>query len=309
MYVKNMPYGAEIMKKITIQTLSIISGISAFAALALRIICLFFFYDEVGYYKVGAVLPIVANIIFGVSIVFLLFASFFCINKKQKVMPTTKLSQYAALLPMGALIFHIIRMFTTVFNNNNVNKYLMAVSALVSVAFFFVIFLANKKFATASVYLGIGLLTYLFLAWMFVYFDFFIPINSIDKTFFYMACAGAVLFVFNEMAASYGKVRAKFYYFSLFAAVIVLSVSSVSAIVGSACGIFKAYITFEFDIFFFALLIYAIARLIDAQKSTVELEGIIDNVVVNVQNSENSENNENSENIEENQENVADDSE
>lgn len=291
------------MKKISISTLSIIAGVSAFLSLALRIICLFFFYDDIGYYKVGAVLPIIANIIFAVSIVGVFFLSMLCIDKKQKVMPTTKMSQYAALLPMGALIFHVIRMFTSVFNDTVVNKYLMAISALISIAFFVVIFLANKKYAVAAVYLGIGAFAYIFFSWMYVYFDFAIPINSTEKMFFYIACAGAVIFIFNEMAASFGVVRAKFYYFSLFASIIALATSSISAIIGNICGIFKAYITLEFDIFFFALLIYAVMRLIDAQNSTVEIESITDKVVVNAQN------NENNENIDEAQENVADDSE
>ena len=204
---------------------------------------------------------------------------------------------------MGALIFHVIRMFTSVFNDTVVNKYLMAISALISIAFFVVIFLANKKYAVAAVYLGIGAFAYIFFSWMYVYFDFAIPINSTEKMFFYIACAGAVIFIFNEMAASFGAVRAKFYYFSLFASIIALATSSISAIIGNICGIFKAYITLEFDIFFFALLIYAVARLIDAQNSTVEIESITDKVVVNAQN------NENNENIDEAQENVADDSE
>lgn len=303
---KNMLYGAEIMKKISIQMLSIIAGVSAFLSLALRIVCMFFFYDDIGYYKSGAVLPIIANIIFGVSIAFFLFASIFCIDKKQRVMPTSKASQYAALLPMGALIFHVIRIFTTVFNDTNVNKYLLAISALVSAAFFLFIFLAKKKYATAIVYLGIGVFAYLFLAWMFVYFDFFIPINSTDKTFFYLACAGAIIFVFNEMAASYGAVRSRFYYFSLFASIIALSTATVSAIVGYAFGIFKAYITLEFDLFFLALLVYAVTRLIDAQKSTVIIEGVSDKAVMNTENDENAES---IENTDENQETVDDDSE
>lgn len=260
------------MKKISISVLSLIAGISAFISLALRIICLFFFYDDIGFYKTGAVLPIIANTVFVVAIAFLLFAAIFCIDKKQSVVQPSKIAQYAALLPMGALIFHVIRIFTTSFNDTNVNKYLMAISALVSVAFFFCIFFANKKYTTVTFYLGIAVLVYLFLCWMFVYFDFFMPINSIDKTFFYMACAGAILFVFNEMTAIYGLVRSKFYYFSLFASVIALATSSISAIVGYICGIFKAYITLEFDIFFLSLLVYAIARLLDAQRSSVTVE-------------------------------------
>jgi hypothetical protein len=51
-----------------------------------------------------------------------------------------------------------------------------------------------------------------------------------------------------------------------------MAVSSTSAIIGYVCGIFKAYITLEADIFFIALLIYAIARLADAQKSKLITE-------------------------------------
>ena len=79
-----MLYGAENMKKISISVLSLIAGISAFISLALRIICLFFFYDDIGFYKTGAVLPIIANTVFVVAIAFLLFAAIFCIDKKQR---------------------------------------------------------------------------------------------------------------------------------------------------------------------------------------------------------------------------------
>lgn len=255
------------MKKISISTLSIIAGASAFISLVLRVICLFLFYDDIGYYKSGAALPIIANILFGISIAFFLFAAIFLTEKKQSVEPTGKLSQYAALLPMGALIFHVIRIFVTPYNDTNVNKYLMAISAIAAAAFFFLIFFAKKEYKTVTFYVGLGALIYVFLCWMFTYFDFFIPINSTDKIFFYISCAGAILFIFNEMCACYGFVRPRFYYFSLFAAVIALSVSAVSAVIGFVGGAIKAYITLEADIFFIALLVYAVARLIDAQSS------------------------------------------
>ena len=58
--------------------------------------------------------------------------------------------------------------------------------------------------------------------------------------------------------------------FSLFSSIIILTVSPLSAIIGYLSGAIEGYITFEADIFLFALLIYAIARLIDAQKSKAE---------------------------------------
>lgn len=281
------------MKKISIPMLSIATGATAAVSLILRIICLFFFYDKIGYYQTGAILPIIANSLLAISIIFFLIASIFSINKKQSIEPTSKASQFAALLPMGAAIFRLIRMLTTPFNDITVNKYLMMASALVTVIFFFLIAYAKKNLKAVTFYFGIGALLYVTLCWMFAYFDFAIPINSIDKTFFYVACAGAIIFIFNEMCACYGFVRPRFYYFSLFTSIIVLSVGSISAIIGYVCNIFKAYITLEADIFFIALLIYAITRLIDAQKSKIIVEPI----------------NENGNNNEETQESVANDSE
>lgn len=264
------------MKKISISILSITAGAISVISLILRIICLFFFYDDIGYYKTGAVLPIISNILFALAIIFFFVTAIFSIDKKQSVEPTSNLSQYAALLPLGALLFRITTLFTKVFNDTNVNKYFMLISAIAAAIFFLLIFFANKKLKNVTFYIGIGALLYVFLCWMFAYFDFFIPINSTDKTFFYLACAGAILFIFNEMCAYCSFVRSKFYYFSLFTSILTLSVASISAIVGYACGIFKAYITLEADIFFIALLIYAITRLIDAQKSTLTVDSPAD---------------------------------
>ena len=294
-----MLYGAKNMKKvyipISLPALSIISGASAVASLALRLICLFFFYDKnLGYYQSGAPLPIIANILFALSIIFFLFAAIFCIDKKQSILSAGKLSQYAALLPMGALVFHftrIIKMALSIaktfienskdgifpfsaFNITDFITILSVLSIIPSAVFFFLIFFNKKKAATASVYIGLSVIMYIFLCWLKSYFDFNIPINSTDKIFFYISCAGAVLFIFNEICAIYGVARAKFYYFSLFTAIISLLVSSISAVIGFASGIFRAYITLEADIFFIALLIYAIARLIDAQKSKIIAEPI-----------------------------------
>ena len=255
------------MKKLSIPILSVITSVGAAVALGLRIICLFFFYDNIGYYQAGAILPILANVIFAILIVFVAVTAILSTYKDKSVELPSKLSQYAAVFPIGALIFRITRIFTPVFNDTSVNKFLMLFGAITAVAFFFFIFLAKEKYKGITFYLGIGALVYVFLCWMYSYFDFSIPINSTDKIFFYLGCAGAILFIFNEMCAIYGSVKSRFYYFSLFTAIITLSVSSVSAIVGYVCGLFRAYISLDADIFFVTLLIYAVARLIDAQKS------------------------------------------
>ena len=272
------------MKKLSIPILSFITGATTAISLLLRLICLFFFHDSIGYYKTGAVLPIISNILFALSIVFFFVATILCIDKKQSVEPTHILSQYVAILPVGAIIFHVIRIFSTPFNDTNVNKYLLALSAVITAVFFLLLSLSNKKYKTVTFYVGLGALIYVFLLWMYAYFDFVIPINSTDKIFFYLACASAVLFIFNEMCACVGFVRSRFYYFSLFTSIITLSVASVSAIIGYICGVFKAYITLEADVFFVTLLVFAITRLIDAQKSTVKNDTVTDDTEENFAN-------------------------
>ena len=286
------------MKKISIRTLSIAAIGVAFLSLALRVISLFFFYDDIGYYKTGAIVPIIANTILAISIIFFLAASIFSIDKKHSIEPTSKLSQYAALLPMGALIFRVLRIFATPFNDTFVNKYLMVASTIAAGIFFFLIFYAKKSCKNITFYMGVGALLHVTLCWICAYFEFFIPLNSIDKTFFYMACAGALLFIFNEMCACYGFVRAKFYYFSLFTSIIILLVAPISALIGYFCGAIKGYVTLEADIFLITVLIYAVTRLIDAQGSKIAEKTEKSEDITEISNS-----------TEENQENIADDSE
>lgn len=260
------------MKKNSINVLSIASIGVAFLVLALRVISLFFFYEDVGYFKNGAILPIISSVLLAAIIVFVLIASIFSIDKKQSIEPTSKLSQYAALLPMCAIIFFVLRIFTTAFDDTVVNKYLIAASAIATGAFFFLMFLSKKTLKTLTFYMGVGALLYVAFCWMLAYFNFFVPINSTGKVFFYLSCVGAILFIFNEMCACYGFVRARFYYFSLFASIIILLVAPISAIIGYFGGAIKGYITLEADIFLIALLVYAVTRLIDAQKSRVVVE-------------------------------------
>ena len=287
------------MKKLSIPILSIIAGACATLSLLLRVICLFLYHDDIGYYTSGAALPIIGNTLLGLTLVFILIASIFSISKSQSIEPLGKFSQYTALLPMGALIYQVVQIFVGRFNDSIVNKFLLAIIAIVATVFFFILSLGGKKYKTATFYLGISALLYVFFSWMTGYFDFVTPINSTDKIFFYLACSGAVIFIFNEMCACYGSVRARFYYFSLLTSVTVLTASSVSAIIGYTFGIFKTTITLEADIFFVALLVYAIARLVDAQKSKLIVKDA----------EEKTENPEESTNNEETQENVTDDSE
>ena len=263
------------MKKLSIPVLSIIAGAVALVSVALRIVCTFFFYDEIGYYKTGAVLPVIANVIFALSLVLFFLAAIFSVDKRLEVKDLSRASQYVALLPMGALIFHAVRLFTTPVNESTISKYALLVFIILAAIFFFLLSFFNRP-NVIGFYFGIGAIVYVFLSWMVAYFDFWSPINSIDKTFFYLACGGAVLFIFAEMCACYGSVRSRFYYFSLFASIVTLSTASIASIALASFGRFRSYITFETDVFFVTLLIYAVTRMVTALKATVVDEFVVE---------------------------------
>ena len=258
------------MKKITFPILSIIAIATAAISVILRIISIFFFYDKLGYYQSGAPLPIIANIFLAIALVFLLAASIFSIDKRRKIQAPDKISQYAALLPTGALIFTAIRAIMGSLDGSTVNKFLFFISAILAAVFFILIFIKKQPFI-ATVYFGLAALVFVFFLWMNSYFDFFVPINSTDKIFHYLACAGGLLFIFGEICACYGSVNPRIYCFSIFTAVITLWVGAVPSLVGFFSNTFVKYVTLEGDVFFTALAIYATVRIVMLMKAPIEL--------------------------------------
>ena len=254
-----MLYGAENMKKFSIKQISLIAGILATVSFILRIISLLSFHEYSGYYQKDAIVPIISNTVFAISIIFALVATMVFVKKDHHITLPSNISNYCAIIPIATAIFHISRILTLPYNDLAVNKYLMIITCVLFAAYFLMIFI-NKVKETVTVYLGIGACFYIFLNWVFVYFNFASPINSIDRIFFYLACAGAILFIFNEICACFGCVKPKFYFFSLFCAIITISVSSLSSVIAS--GEISAYTWLESDISLLSVMIYAIVRLV-----------------------------------------------
>jgi hypothetical protein len=231
-------------------------------ATAGRLFSLLSFYDRIGYYQSGAILPIASNILFAASVVFFGVAALFLLKPAKTVAIPTKSAGYVALLPALALavcaIISLKGIATPLFDLLSLFDILLAVSGAV----FFASLALCRQPSVLSVLTGIGAIFWLALAWLQSYRDFTVPMNSPDKLFFHFGCLGAALFIFSEIRAIYNMPRPRFYYFSIFTAILSLAVSSIPSLIGKACGIFASYsLTFK-DIFFLALLVYAIARLL-----------------------------------------------
>ena len=268
------------MKKLSLPIISTTAISLTVVALVLRIISLFAFYDALGYYQTGAVVPIITNIITAVSIVMFFIAAILCVKSDEKINAPQKEARYAAILPLGTLVFFVSQSIIELTKNttesstqSNLIPIITIIGALAGIVFFFLIFFTDKQ-KIATVYCGLGALIFVFFSWMSAYFDFSSPINSTQRILFYVACTGAMLFIFNEMCAIYGSVKPKFYYFSLFVSILTLASSAIPALIGFAANKFSVYFTLKEDIFFTALFIYAIVRLVTlciASKKTPQI--------------------------------------
>ena len=80
-----MLYGAENMKKFSIKQISLIVGILATVSFILRIISLLSFHEYSGYYQKDAIVPIISNTVFAISIIFALVATMVFVKNVQKI--------------------------------------------------------------------------------------------------------------------------------------------------------------------------------------------------------------------------------
>lgn len=274
------------MKKLSLSILSITAISLSCVTLVLRIISTLAFFDANGYYTKGAPIPIAANVLTLLSLILFVAAAIFCVKPEEKIDEPNKIAGFGAIFPFGALVFFIAQSLSELPQNMITDEQkidfipvIATVAALVGAVFFLLIFYKIKQ-KLVTVYCGLGAIVFVFFAWMSAYFDFSSTINSAQRTLFYVSCAGAMLFIFNEICAIYGSVKPKFYYFSIFTALLTTAPSAISAIIGSASGKINGYATLKEDVFFSALFIYATVRLItiftsqksvDVSKETIEV--------------------------------------
>ena len=258
------------MKKFSLFALSITAVSSALISLILRLICTLCFYNG-AYYDKGAILPVVADVLFILAIAVFLLASIFCVKREALVSAPRKISRYFAILPMGASVFCAAQTVTklSLADEAEGTEFLpiaILVCSVVSAVFFFLIFYAPKQ-KIAATYCGLGAVALVFFAWISSYFDFSSPINSVDRDLFYVSCGAAMLFIFNEICAIYGSVKSKFYYFSIFTTIFATATSAIPALIGFANDKIDGYSNLEGDVFLTAILIYATVRVISLAKT------------------------------------------
>ena len=255
-------------KRLTL--LSIIAVCLSAALIVGRVICLLFFYDRIGYFKVGAILPIALTILYFLSVVFFAVAAIFNIYEA----PSSRLSKpssLAALLPCVAFIPLIISRAGDLLSLPTGEKtpwfeLLYLIFSVFAAAYFLSLALSKQPSAT-SVILGVACVVWCAFAWMGSYLDFFVPMNSPDKLFFHLACIGCMLLVFSDIRSFYEIPKPKVYYFCFFTGLIAIGTSAIPSIIGNFAEVFASYSLLEEDIIFAAIFIYAAVRLFDKPQT------------------------------------------
>lgn len=243
-----------------------LSGLAA----AGRLFSLLFFYDRIGYYQSGAFLPIASNILFAASVVFFGVAAIFLIKPSKVIATPTGSTRYVSLVPALALAIYVVSSLGRIVTPDPDTISMISIILAVIGAVFFASLAFCRQPSVITVLTGIGAIFWLAIAWLRSYRDFTIPMNSPDKLFFHLGCLGATLFIFSEIRAMYGLPRPRFYYFSIYTAILTLAVSSIPSLIGNACNTFASYsLQFE-DIFFLSLFFYAVVRLLTIVSGDTE---------------------------------------
>lgn len=238
-----------------------ISVVLAALATAGRLISLYCFYDKIGYFQRGAILPVISNVLYVLSLLFFAFSAFFLLPKSEPRATLKKAERIAALLPAAALAVHVLLCAKTLFEGAKIFEILDLLLAIVGVIFFVSLAFCRQPSALTAIS-GVGVVLWMLIVWIISYLDLNVPMNSPDKLFFHFACLGGATFVFFEVRTLYAMPRNRFYLFSMLASILMLSVSAIPSIIASFDNVFSVYTLLQYDTVFLTLAIYSLVRLV-----------------------------------------------
>ena len=243
----------------------------ALATAVLRLVSILFFYDtRIGYYKSGAILPIIAQIL---PILAVISAGVIVCVPKLRPQPTEPQSSDSvksfAIFPAAGFfayaIVYLIDIFEYLSSGFRLGVFdIIAAFAFIGAAlFFFVIFLGKRTDSAVFVCMGIAVVISLVYFLAGSYFDTLVQMNAPNKSVFQFALLSALLLAVNEMRVAIPEKRTKFHLFSATAAVIYLTSTSVPSIICFMAGKMPLnYSLFHEDCVLLMLAVFAFARLI-----------------------------------------------
>lgn len=233
-----------------------------FIGIVLRILSLLFFFDSyIGYFSVGALLPILTNIFFFVATVLILVLSMLlpkdmpCVSGCETGI-SIKIS--SALCAIVSLVIAPIHFITWIGNSSFIWTCLISILLLVA-AGYFALNLINQKVEFKP--FGALLLVLLFVCYLAMsYFDVFVQMNSPNKIMMHMSCLSLMLFFMSEARCVAGAMKKKLYIFSTSVAIFFVGVEAIPSIIAILSGKITTPEYLSYDILLCPILLYLIMR-------------------------------------------------
>lgn len=256
--MKSTPTTATKKRVILLCAISI--ALSALATVG-RYVSLTAFYDKIGYYQSGAIIPKLSNLLYALSLVFFAVSACLLLPKINRSVALKKMERMVALIPAAAVLTHLFLDASKLLESSGwvvTLDLLFSISALV---FFASIAFCDQPSPITAIS-GIGAVVWTAVVWINSYLDLYVPMNSPDKLFFHFACVGCMVFIFAETRTLYAMPRPRLYIFSMLAVILSVFTCSIPNIIANFSDTFAVYKLLQYDIIFLAIAIYALARLV-----------------------------------------------
>ncbi len=238
------------------------------AGIALRTLNLIFFFDyDIGYYRSDAVLPLITNIFFVVSVSFFAAASIFLTRIPESLSgheknPFTIVASSACILTFLALGVNFFLFYI------ELPMYIIAVYAIISIisALYFISNILNLGSQYRAL-LAIPVIVNFVFILAISYFDVTVQMNSPEKILLHITALVSMFFFISEARCIFETIRKKIYLFWLCAALFFSGVYSVPSLICFVTDGVTERNFISFIIIFFAIFVYLVMRAVTVMIS------------------------------------------
>ena len=254
----------KILRVLGISTLSV-----AAVTVILRLIGISFFYDSnIGYYDSGAIIPFIAQFL---PLAFLVILAIVLIvpslrptpNDASNCRPLNIFAIFPAAGFTAYTVSYLIAMYESMKSGFVLGTLdIVSIIATVCSALFFWIIFAGKTGSPLYVATGTALIVRLVFMLAQCYFDTQVQMNTPNKTVFQFAVLASMLLIVNELRIDQTIRRPLFHIFSVSAAVIFTTLSSIPSLIGYFMGNMPSnynIVFYDMTLLFFS--VFAVARI------------------------------------------------
>lgn len=245
-------------------------------AVALRTLNLFLYHDaEIGYYRQGAVLPVVLRVLLIVATLLFAVLPFFLCERPTPMPKASAPTSVAAFITAAVFaVTALLRYCSSVSEMTWRSIFLFLAAGLAAI--YFILFANRKLNAITTLLTGFGTILWFACILVSSYFDLTVPMNAPLKLVLQLACLGGMLLMLAEMRLACAAEKKRFYLFALASATLYLCVSSIPSLIAAAAGLLAPRDLGYADFACLALGLFGIVRLVmpfgNREDATAEAE-------------------------------------